>query len=134
MSIERPSEPVDGRIALAERAVAMFEDKSGVRLVVPWEVVTAGGLLVSSDEKASRPIPTRAPMRIATRGIYLVRGLPRDLRRAARVRAVSEGTTLCHVLREGPREYAAGTWTPQRSDNLAGLKSPSDRSHDLDPV
>jgi hypothetical protein len=56
---------------------------------------------------------SRVLARVATSGIYLLRGLPRDLQRAARARAVSEGTTLRAVLLQGLREYAAGTWTPQ---------------------
>jgi uncharacterized membrane protein YeaQ/YmgE (transglycosylase-associated protein family) len=95
---------------------------------------TAGRLLVKGDEKAGRPRPTRALVRIATTGIYLVRDLPQDLQRAARVRAVSEGTTLGHVLVQGLREYAAGTWTPQRDGTVSGLTSPSNWSHDLDRV
>jgi hypothetical protein len=51
--------------------------------------------------------------RVATSGIYLLRGLPRDLQRAARARALREGTTLRAVLLRGLREYAAGTWTPK---------------------
>ncbi len=51
--------------------------------------------------------------RMATTGIYLVRGIPRELQRAARVRAVSEGTTLRTVLLKALAEYAAGNWTPQ---------------------
>jgi len=50
---------------------------------------------------------------MATTGIYLLRGVPFELQRAARVRAVSEGTTLRQVLLKGWGEYAAGTWTPQ---------------------
>ena len=57
--------------------------------------------------------PTHVLARMATTGIYLVRGVPRDLQRAARVRAASEGTTLRRVLLQSLREYAAGTWTPQ---------------------
>lgn len=63
--------------------------------------------------KMSGLLPTRALTRMATTGIYLVRGVPRDLQRAARVRAVREGTTLRRVLLQGLREYAAGTWTPK---------------------
>ena len=100
----------------------------------PAPEATAGRLLVNGDENVGRPRPTRALVRIATTGIYLVRGLPQDLQRAARVRAVSEGTTLGHVLLLGLREYAAGTWTPQRTDTVSGLTSPSNRSHDLDRV
>jgi len=51
--------------------------------------------------------------RMATSGIYLLRGLPRELQRAARVRAQSEGTTLRSVLLQALHEYAAGTWTPK---------------------
>jgi hypothetical protein len=64
--------------------------------------------------------------RMATTGIYLVRGVSRDLQRAARVRAMSEGTTLRRVLLQGLREYAAGTWTPQPDDR--GPDAATDRS------
>ena len=100
----------------------------------PAPEARAGRRLANGDEKAVRPRPTRALVRIATTGIYLVRDLPQDLQRAARVRAVSEGTTLSHVLVQGLREYAAGTWTPQRNDTVSGLTSPSNRSRDLDRV
>jgi hypothetical protein len=56
---------------------------------------------------------SRVLARMATSGIYLLRGFPRDLQRAARLRARSEGTTLRSVLLQGLREYAAGTWTPK---------------------
>jgi hypothetical protein len=52
--------------------------------------------------------------RLAATGIYLVRGIPRDLQRAARVRAAGEGTTLRWVLLQALRDYAAGTWRPRR--------------------
>lgn len=55
--------------------------------------------------------------RTATSGIYLVHGISRDLQRAARVRAVREGTTLRSVLLKALAEYAAGSWTPM--SNLA---------------
>ena len=61
---------------------------------------------------------SRVLARMATTGIYLVRGLPRDLQRAARGRARSEGTTLRWVLLQGLREYAAGTWTPGSDDRV----------------
>src|SRR5712691_1801402 len=64
--------------------------------------------------RAGRPRPPRALARMARTGIYLVRGVPLELQQAARVRAVSEGTTLGQVLLKGLREYAAATWTPQR--------------------
>ena len=59
--------------------------------------------------------------RVAISGIYLLRGLPRDLQRAARARAQSEGTTLRSVLLRGLREYAAGTWTPKLEETVAKL-------------
>ncbi len=57
----------------------------------------------------------QALTRTARTGIYLVRGLPRDLQRTARARAVSEGTTLSAVLVHALREYSAGTWSPRRN-------------------
>jgi hypothetical protein len=53
---------------------------------------------------------------MAITGIYLVRGIPLDVQRAARRRAVSEGTTLRRVLSRALREYAGGTWTPKPDD------------------
>src|SRR3989442_6740354 len=58
-------------------------------------------------------MPVRVLARFATTGIYLLHGIPRDLQRAARLRAVSEGTTLRSTLLQALREYAAGTWTPR---------------------
>jgi hypothetical protein len=60
----------------------------------------------------------RVLARVATSGIYLLRGLPRELQRAARSRALSEGTTLRSVLVQGLREYAAGTWKPKADVQL----------------
>jgi hypothetical protein len=51
--------------------------------------------------------------RFAKTGIYLVRGVPRDLQRAARGRAAAEGTTLRAVLVQALRDYASGAWTPR---------------------
>ncbi len=79
-----------------------------------------GGRVITLETfatSAGRPVPIRVLARMATTGIYLLRGIPRDLQRAARVRAVSEGTTLRWVLLQALREYAAGTWTPQADDN-----------------
>jgi hypothetical protein len=53
---------------------------------------------------------------MAITGIYLVRGIPLDIQRAARARAVREGTTLRRVLGHALREYAGGTWTPKTDD------------------
>jgi hypothetical protein len=58
-------------------------------------------------------MPSLVLVRLATTCSYLVRGVPRDLQRAARARAVREGTTLRRVLLQALREYVAGTWTPQ---------------------
>ena len=69
----------------------------------------------------SRPVPIRVLARMATTGIYLLRGIPRDLQRAARTRAVSEGTTLRWVLLQALREYAAGAWAPHSHDNSTPL-------------
>ncbi len=74
-------------------------------------------MAASGDLDVSAAEPTNGALaRVATTGIYLVRGVPRDLQRAARIRAVSEGTTLRRVLLQGLREYAAGTWTPKPDD------------------
>ena len=63
--------------------------------------------------------------RMATTGIYLLRGVPRDLQRASRIRSVREGTALRWVLLQGLREYAAGTWTPRREHpRVLGERSP----------
>jgi hypothetical protein len=51
--------------------------------------------------------------RLATTDMYLLRGIPRELQRAARRRAAHEGTTLRRTLLQALREYAAGTWTPR---------------------
>ena len=56
--------------------------------------------------------------RVATTGIYLLRGIPRDLQQVARTRAAKDGTTLGAVLLQGLREYAAGS-TPQIHDRSA---------------
>lgn len=69
--------------------------------------------------RGARLMPTRALARVATTGIYLVRGVPRELQRAARRRAQGEGTSLRWVLLQGLREYAAGTWTPRREGESA---------------
>jgi len=61
---------------------------------------------------APHPMAARALVQTAKSGIYLVRGVPRDLQRTARARAVREVTSLSAVLRQALREYAAGTWTP----------------------
>jgi hypothetical protein len=74
--------------------------EKGVAMTLPIDIYVRAGR-------------SRVLARVATTGIYLLRGLPRDLQRAARVRALSEGTTLRSVLLQGLREYAAGTWTPK---------------------
>ena len=45
-------------------------------------------------------------------GTYRVRGVSRDLHRAARLRAASQGTTLRRVVLQALEAYSAGTWTP----------------------
>ena len=58
-------------------------------------------------------MPNLALTNIAPTGIYLLRGVPRELQRAARGRALADGTSLRSVLLRALREYAARTWTPQ---------------------
>lgn len=48
----------------------------------------------------------------ASTGTYRIRGVSRDLHRAARLRAVSQGTTLRRVVLHALQAYGAGTWTP----------------------
>jgi len=62
-------------------------------------------------------VPVSVLARLATTGIYLLRGIPRDLQAAVRSRAVTEGTTVHRVLLHALREYAAGTWTPRPADH-----------------
>lgn len=81
----------------------------------PAEKGTAAGLNGVGRGVIGRPA-ARVLMRVATTGIYLLRGVPLELQRAARVRAVSDGTTLHQVLLKGLGEYAAGTWTPKPAD------------------
>jgi predicted HicB family RNase H-like nuclease len=61
------------------------------------------------DEKDRRKLST---------GTYRVRGVSRDLHRTARLRAVSQGTTLRWVVLQALQAYGAGTWTP--SDKPSG--------------
>jgi hypothetical protein len=65
---------------------------------------------------SSLPLRGRALARLATTGIYLLRGVSHGVQRAARARAASEGTTLRSVLVQALREYAAGSWTPRADD------------------
>ena len=67
----------------------------------------------------SRPASIGALARLAPTGIYLLRGIPRDLQAAARARAVTEGSTVHGVLLGALREYVAGTWTPRHEENRA---------------
>ena len=45
-------------------------------------------------------------------GTLRVRGVSRDVHHAARLRAVSQGTTLRLVVLQALQAYSAGTWTP----------------------
>jgi hypothetical protein len=71
---------------------------------------------VDVSVRVGRRMPARVLARLATTGIYLVRGVPRSLQRAARIRAESENTTLGRVLVQALHEYAAGVWTPRPGD------------------
>ena len=61
-------------------------------------------------------MPSYVLARMATTGIYLLHGIPRDVRRAARGRAVREETTLRAVLLRALNEYATGAWPQQRKE------------------
>jgi hypothetical protein len=61
-------------------------------------------------------VPSHVLARIATTGIYLLHGIPRDVQQAARVRAVHEKTTLRAVLLRVLNEYGAGAWPLQRKE------------------
>ena len=76
--------------------------EEGTMMVLPADVPVGVGPRMSA----------RVLARMATTGIYLVRGVPRGLQRASRARARHEGTTLRWILLQALREYAAGTWTP----------------------
>jgi hypothetical protein len=61
-------------------------------------------------------MPSRALVRMAITGIYLVRGIPLDVQRAAQARAVRDGTTLHRVMGRALRDYAGGNWTPKSEE------------------
>jgi uncharacterized membrane protein YeaQ/YmgE (transglycosylase-associated protein family) len=86
---------------------------------------TVSGLAAEPDgQTGPRPTPARVLARLATTGIYLLRGVPIEMQQAARIRAAREGTTLRQVLLRGLGEYAAGTWTPQADERLPGALNP----------
>jgi hypothetical protein len=78
--------------------------------------------------RTGRPRANGALARLATTGIYLLRGVPLELQRAARGRAVREGTTLRQVLLRGLGEYAAGTWTPRADEQRPVALNPDVRA------
>lgn len=114
--VETPS-PIPIRRPLTEQLEPVIEGGGGVRRAQTLPS-SQGGTVMPMDVHVTvrRLMPSRVLARMATTGIYLVHGVPRDLQRAARVRAVREGTTLRRVLLQGLREYAAGTWTPKPDD------------------
>ena len=65
----------------------------------------------------------------ASTGTYRVRGVSRNLHRAARLRAASQGTTLRWVVLQALQAYSAGTWTPQtappgsRTNGIGGTRA-----------
>jgi uncharacterized membrane protein YeaQ/YmgE (transglycosylase-associated protein family) len=109
-------------------APAVRERKARSRLLElgrPAGQASTGGFPVGSAGGTPSPRATRALVRIATSGIYLLRGVPLELQRAARARAVTEGTTLRQVLLKGLGEYAAGTWTPRADEELSVALTPA---------
>jgi hypothetical protein len=87
-------------------------------------VGTVSGLASGGEGSPGRPTPTRVLARLATTGIYLLRGVPIEVQRAARIRAAREGTTLRQVLLRGLDEYASGTWAPRSDDRRPIAVSP----------
>jgi hypothetical protein len=79
-------------------------------------------------DRSGRPMPATVLVRIARSGIYLLRGVPLELQRAARARAASDRTTLRQVLLQGLSEYAAGTWTPRSGAKPPAAAGPSARA------
>jgi hypothetical protein len=63
-------------------------------------------------ESPKEDVMDKRDRRGASTGIYRVRGVSRDLHRAARLRAVSQGTTLRWVILQALHAYSARTWTP----------------------
>ena len=108
------------------------EQKARLRLLElgrpAGERATASRLPDAAGGGTTSPAPPRALVRLATTGIYLLRGVPLELQRAARFRAVNEGTTLRQVLLKGLGEYAAGTWTPRPDNELSPTLAPSIRA------
>jgi hypothetical protein len=60
-------------------------------------------------------VANRVLAHMATTGIYLLHGIPREVQQAARIRAVRERTTLRAVLLQALNEYAAGA-RPRRGN------------------
>jgi hypothetical protein len=79
-----------------------------------------GGGGTSMDDHGRNRL-TRPLERIAPSGIYLARGVPRDVQRAARARAVREGTTLRWVLLHALLDYAESRWTPRQEEASSEL-------------
>ena len=73
-------------------------------------------------------MPNDVLARVAASGIYLLHGIPRDLQRAARGRAVREETTLRRVLLQALHEYAAGTWRPRPKTGAGDARADAGRA------
>lgn len=118
-----PCQPGARERRTRRRLVAMASPSLGVE-------GAAAGSLHRDDARARHPVPTPALARLATTGIYLLRGVPIEIQRAARGRATREGTTLRQVLLTGVGEYAAGTWTPRPDDTRPVALNPVVRATD----
>ena len=102
---------------IAWRAAPDARERRAARWLTEWSRTSPAPIGVAAgDVRTVPPAPTRALARLATTGIYLLRGVPIEVQRAARIRAASEGTTLRQVLLRGLGEYGAGTWTPRPVD------------------
>ena len=93
----------------------------------PAAVGTASDLAGAGHGRMGGRTPAPVLARLATTGIYLLRGVPIEVQRAARTRAARDGTTLRQVLLNGLGEYAAGTWTPWAQARPAAAPDP--RAH-----
>ena len=121
--------PDSDRMELEKGGAALVDLPAGLsggaRLVWflgPRILGTLGGRRESAEEARTRTghrVGEERTLRDVLAGmvptrLYLLRGVPRDLQRAARGRAQEEGTTLRWLLLGALRDYAAGTWRPRR--------------------
>jgi hypothetical protein len=83
----------------------------------PFSFLCKRSELISTfnEEREGGLVANRVLAHMATTGIYLLHGIPREVQQAARIRAVRERTTLRAVLLQALNEYAAGA-RPRREN------------------